>query len=84
MQVSFTYGTRFILSIYKNGTAIRQLDTGGGTSGETAFNFNAILALAAADELTAYYYSVTSTGNIRYENSSGTQITRFEGYRIGA
>jgi len=82
LQVSFDYGTRFILSIFKNGTAIRQLDTGGGTSGETALNFNAILALAASDELTAYYYSVTSTGNIRYENSSGTQITRFEGYKI--
>jgi len=81
LQVSFNYSTRFILGIWKNGSAIRELDT-TGTGSLTGFNFNAILDLSAGDEIKGYYYSVTSTGNIRQENSSGSQITRLDGYKL--
>jgi hypothetical protein len=81
LQVSFNYSTRFILSIWKNGSAIRELDT-TGTGSLTGFNFNAILDLSAGDEINSYYYSVTSTGNIRQENSSGSQITRLDGFKL--
>ena len=81
LQVSFDYAHRFILGIYKNGTSFREFDS-YGSSGETTFCWNVALDLAAGDELKAYYYSVTATGNIRFENSTGSQLTRFEGFKL--
>ena len=81
LQVSFNYSARYILGIWKNGSPIRELDT-TGTGSFSGFSFNAVLDLSAGDEINNYYYSVSSTGNIREENSTGTQITRFEGFRL--
>ena len=81
LACGFDYGTRFIIYIYKNGSTILELDTNYPNNYSNPI-LNATTTLNAGDELKAYYYSVTSTGTLRYQNDAGNYVTRFEGFKL--
>ena len=81
LNVGFSYGTRFILYIYVNGANTYELDT-NSPNNYTGINLNCIATLNASDVVKTHYYSVTSTGNIRYQNSTNNFVTRFEGFKL--
>lgn len=81
LNVGFDYGTRFIIMIFKNNSNFLAVDGEEG-SNNAQIGANFIVNLSAGDVLTAKYYSVTNTGNIRYQNNANEYVTRFEGFKL--
>jgi len=82
LAVGWSASSRIILSIQKNGTDVVASD--GEEGSNYAFqNLSCLLNLSAGDVLKSYYYMVSASGPIRFQNNSGQYITRFEGFRIG-
>tara|TARA_B110000285_G_scaffold224312_1_gene280989 strand:- start:30 stop:497 length:468 start_codon:yes stop_codon:yes gene_type:complete len=81
LNLGFSYGTRFIAQIRKGGSDFLAVDGEDG-SNNAAIGANFVVDLTAGDVLTTYYYSVTSTGVLRYQNNAGQYVTRFEGFKL--
>ena len=77
------HGGRWIVGIRINGTVKIESDKTLDNSGVyTMYTVSGIISLSAGDEITATYYAVSGSGNIRHENSSTAKLTRLEGYRL--
>jgi hypothetical protein len=83
LACGFTYGTRIILYIYKNGSTVLELDTNYPDNYSNPI-LNSTISLSAGDVLTTYFYTVSASGTLRFQNDTGNYVTRFEGFRISS
>jgi len=81
VYAGFDYGTRFILSIFKNAGVLMAVDGEEGNN-YAQIGMTGIVSLNAGDVLKVYYYSVSSTGTLRFQNNPGEYVTRFEGFKL--